>query len=60
MPQHLTKRITPLRNKCIRELINLLGRRRMAAPHRRLRGLVAGVVWNELTGTGLEHSISHE
>jgi hypothetical protein len=49
MPQHLAKRIIPLCNKRIRELIDLLGRRRMAAPHSLLRGLVSGVIWDELT-----------
>jgi hypothetical protein len=49
MAQHLTEGVRPFGNKGVSELRYLIGRRCMAAPHRRLRSLVTRIVWNELT-----------
>ena len=49
MTQHLGERITPLGGEGVGELGYLFGRRRMPAPHGRLRSLVLSIVWNELT-----------
>jgi len=43
-PQHLTKCPVPFINKSIRELRDLIGRRRLTCPHSRLRRLVTRVV----------------
>ena len=47
-PQHLTKCPIPFINKSIRELRDLIRRRRLTCPHSRLRCLVARVVREKL------------
>lgn len=49
MTQHLSDGIVPLSNEGARELLDLLRRWGVSAPHRGLLGLVSSVVWDELT-----------